>query len=279
MQEKDNKIFVIGIIVIVGVFLGINLMQKENSSPLMREMMKQQSETLSALKNLEKSVGGEEGQGGSATQDLQKRVAVLEAKMDMVLSGGPGQRPQPAAPAAPEEDYSKVYDIPIDHSPVRGKKDAEITIVEFVDFQCPFCARFHNVSNDVLGAYPNDARYILKNFPLSFHPEAKPAAKAAFAAGEQGKYWEMVDAILEDNSNLSADRYKELAKKIGLNVDKFEKDLQEKDSQYEDWITKDMELGSQVAVQGTPTFYLNGQKTVARSLPQYKTVIDGILKK
>ena len=249
----------------------------------MQELMQQQSETVRILKSIEQGMssgqkGGVDQSAILATfQDLQRRVAALEAKANAGgLGGGNVVRdfPQP-----PQEDYTKAYSIPVDHSPVRGPKDAPVTIVEFVDFQCPFCARFHPPVLEVLKAYPKEVNYILKNFPLSFHPQSRPAAKAALAAGEQGKYWEMADAILKDNTNLSDDKFKQLAKDLGLDVDKFVKDYQGKDDQWEQWIQADMTLGENVDVRGTPTFYLDGRKTIARDFNALKKEIDAVLNK
>ena len=117
----------------------------------------------------------------------------------------------------------------------------------------------------------------MKNFPLNFHPQARPAAKAAFAALEQGKYYEMADMILENARELNDAKYKEFAEKLGLDVAQFEKDLKEKDAAYEAMIQKDMELGDKVDVRGTPTFYLNNKKTMARSVETFKKEIDEIL--
>ena len=112
---------------------------------------------------------------------------------------------------------------------------------------------------------------------MTFHPNAKPAAKAALAAGEQGKYYEMANAILKDNSNLSDDFFKQTAKSIGLNVDKFLKDLKNNDAQYEQFLQQEIVEGGQVAVQGTPTFYINGKKTQARDVAGWKVAIDQVL--
>ena len=190
------------------------------------------------------------------------------------------QAPSPKAAqqpsAVPSEDYSKVYTIDIAHSPIRGNPKAAVTIVEFVDFQCPFCQRFYPPVQEVLKAYPKEVNYILKNFPLSFHPQARPAAKAAFAAGEQGKYWEMVDLLLQNAASLSEEKFQELAQQLKLNVDKFLKDYKEKDAKWEELINKDMSLGGQVDVRGTPTFYINGRKTLARDLNAFKAEIEKI---
>lgn len=271
----QNKTFIAILGAVLVVLLGVAVFSKQSKDPVLDEMMKQQAETMAVLKKLESGVSS--GQGSSAVlialQDLQRRVTLLETKIENVA-----QQPQrPQQPQIPEEDYSKAYDIPVAHSPIRGPKNAPVTIVSFVDFQCPFCSRFHAPTLEVLKAYPDKVNYMLKNFPLPFHPEAKPAAKAAFAAGEQGKYFEMVDAILKDNSGLSADKYKLLAKDIGLNEDKFAKDLAEKDAQYEQWIAADMQLVDQVDVRGTPTFFLNGKKTMARDLASFQKEIDAII--
>ena len=275
----QNRTFIMILAVALAVFFGIAFFSKESGKdPAMEEMMKQQSETMAVLRKLEQGVSsnsmpGQKSEVITALQDLQKRVTLLEAKLETL-----GQQPQrPTMPEPPSEDFTKVHEIPVAHSPVRGNKDAPITIVEFVDFQCPFCGRFHPPVLEVLKAYPDKVKYILKNFPLPFHPQALPAAKAAFAAGEQGKYFEMVDAILADNSNLGEEKFKELAKKIGLNVDKFTKDLAEKDAQWQQWITADMELVEKVDVRGTPTFFLNGRKTMSRDLGTFKKEIDAIL--
>lgn len=276
----QNKTFIAVLAVVLAGFLGVAVFSKQSKDPVLGEMMKQQAETMAVLKKLEAGVSsGSQGLGQDssavliALQDLQRRVTLLETKIENAAQAP--QRPQ--QPQVPDEDYSKVYNIPVDHSPVRGPKNAPATIVSFVDFQCPFCSRFHAPILEVLKAYPDKVNYMVKNFPLPFHPEAKPSAKAAFAAGEQGKYFEMVDAILKDNSGLNAEKYKQLAKDIGLNADKFTKDLAEKDAQYEQWIAADMQLVDQVDVRGTPTFFLNGKKTMARDLATFQKEIDAIL--
>jgi protein-disulfide isomerase len=130
-----------------------------------------------------------------------------------------------------------------------------------------------------LKAYPNDVKYVIKNFPLPFHPHAKPAAKAALAAGEQGKYFEMADALMSNQQSLGDAKYKELAQQIGLNLKQFEKDLKEKDAKFEAIIADDMQMVDAVDVRGTPTFFMNGKKTMARDAAGFKREIDLILKK
>ena len=115
----------------------------------------------------------------------------------------------------------------------------------------------------------------LKTMP--FHPEARPAAKVALAAGEQGKYHEMADAILENQQKMNTEGYKELAKKVGVNYNKLVKDLAEKDAEYEAIINHDLELVNQFDVRGTPTFFINGKKTMARDVDGIKADIEKAL--
>lgn len=211
--------------------------------------------------------------------DLESRLATLETDAKPVIDQVKAQKAAYEQQRKEmEEAMKKVHDIPVGNSPVRGNKNAPVTLVEFTDFQCPYCSRFHSVSQELLKAYPDKIKFVLKNYPLPFHQEAKPAAKAVLAAKEQGKYWEMVDAILKDNSALNAAKYEELAKAIGLNVDKFRKDLKANDAAYEKVLQDDMTLAATVGVRGTPSFYLNGRMTPP-DVASMKATIDEALKK
>src|SRR5208283_3046944 len=177
----------------------------------------------------------------------------------------------------PEEDMNKVYNIDPGASAIIGKKDAPVTITEFSDFQCPFCSRFYSVIKDVLAAYPKQVRVIIKNFPLPFHPNARPAAKLAMAANEQGKFQGMMGALLANGGDVTDGKIKEYAKSLGLNYNKLMADYKNKDAQWEKQIQDDMQLGASVDVRGTPTFYLNGRKTNARDLSTFKSQIDPLV--
>lgn len=206
---------------------------------------------------------------------LSEKIAVLEKKL--------AERPMPVAaaqpqrPPEPQMDLTTVHEIPVAKSYVLGNPNAPVTITEFSDLQCPFCARFHAPLKEVLKAYPDKVKIVFKNFPLGMHPQARPAAKAAMAAGQQGKYFEMVDLILQNQQSLSEEKYKEFATQLGIGVEKFTRDLKDKDAEFEAIINQEMELGSQVGVQGTPTYYLNGRQTIARSLDQWKAEIEKLL--
>lgn len=281
-----KRIFILVLVVAVGVLLGLNIVSKQARDPLLRELLNRQAAILQTQKNIEKALASKHEAGSPAVdgsqrqKTLEDRIAALESKLEGLsrvlqqVQRVPAQMP----PQPPPEDLTTVYNIPIDHTPVMGKKKAPVTIVEFLDFQCPFCARFHEPMMEAVKAYPGKVAYMVKNFPLSFHPQAKPAAKAAFAAGQQGKYEEMVNGLLKNGQNLSEDTFKNVAKEIGLNVDQFLKDYQGRDQEWEKYIEADISLGSKVGVRGTPTFYINGRKTNARDVNGWKGEIDKILK-
>ncbi len=153
---------------------------------------------------------------------LSARVDALEAEVKSLAQRGPSAK----APAAPAEDFNKVYDLPVGGSHVLGKPDARVTLVDFSDFQCPYCARFYQVIEEVYKAFPDDVKVVLKDFPLGFHPAAKPAAKAALAAGLQGKYYEMAALLMASNpDNMTEEDFRAFAKEKGLDPDKYMSDL------------------------------------------------------
>jgi protein-disulfide isomerase len=203
--------------------------------------------------------------------EIQRQLSQIQSKIN--TNAPNGQQPQ----QPPSEDLNKVYNIPEGTSAVIGKKDAPVTITEFSDFQCPFCGRFYPVLKDVLAAYPDKVRLIVKNFPLPFHPNARPAAKLALAANEQGKFQGMMESLLNNGGDVSDAKIKEYAKNLKLNYNKLMADYKNKDAQWERQIQADMQLAQSVDVRGTPTFYLNGRKTNARDINSYKAQIDAIL--
>lgn len=182
-------------------------------------------------------------------------------------------------PPPPPEDYTTVHTIPVGDAPVRGEVQAPVTITGFLDLQCPYSARFAPVIKQVMEAYPGQVNYVVKHYPLPFHDQAKPAVKYALAAARQGKFWEMIDAILADNSNLSAKAFDDIAKKLQLNMGQLKADMKENDAAWEKLIAADIELGTGVQVLGTPMFYVNGRKTKSRDLEGFKKEIDALLEK
>ena len=157
------------------------------------------------------------------------------------------------------EAENKVWDIPVGQSVILGNVNAPITIVEFSDFECPYCSRIAPYLDTLMKKYPDKIRMIYKFFPLNFHKESPSAAAAAMAAQMQGKFWEFRFAIASHNKELSPETFRAVAKQIGLNMEQFEKDMV-LDAAKQARIDGDLALGQSVGVQGTPNFYVNGKR-------------------
>lgn len=181
-----------------------------------------------------------------------------------------------AKPAANAPDPNKKWDINIGNSPVEGPANAPVTIVEWSDFQCPFCSQAKDLMKQIVEAYPKDVKFVFKNYPLPFHQQAMPAAKAAVAAGKQGKFYPMHDLLFENQRALAPEKYIELATKLGLNIDQFKKDMDSPEVAAQ--ITTDMKEAGEVGVRGTPSFFINGKQPAGRSFELYKSIIDEEIK-
>jgi protein-disulfide isomerase len=214
-------------------------------------------------------------------EDVKRGDKEILAKIDAVTeslkkAGGGGQGGGDNAPDRPEPDMNKVYDIALDTSPVRGPREARVTIIEFSDFQCPFCGEARSLIDDVLKAYPKDVRLVFKHFPLtSIHPNALPAALATVAAGHQGKFWEMHDIVFTNNRELEYDKLKGYADQIGLNVHLWEEDFQAQDVRQQ--ITRDVRAARAADVDATPTFFVNGKRVGDRTMENFKRLVDEAL--
>src|SRR6185312_2166343 len=152
--------------------------------------------------------------------------ATLANVYDVLLQNGKQAAPPPQRPAAQQQqpaqaDPNAVYSVPLGDSPARGPKTAKVTMVEFSDFQCPYCGRVEATLKELQQDYGRDLRIVWKNNPLSFHQSAMPAAKAAMAAAAQGKFWEMHDKIFSDLAHHDAATYEKYAQELGLNMGKF----------------------------------------------------------
>lgn len=128
----------------------------------------------------------------------------------------------------------------------------------------------------IVEAFPNDVQFVFKNYPLPFHKNAMPAAKAAVAAGKQGKFWEMHDKLFENYRTLSDDLYVKVAGEIGLDVEKFKSDMNDPSTQA--LIVDEMKQAGSVGVRGTPTFFINGKKPAGRSFELWKGLIEDAIK-
>lgn len=178
---------------------------------------------------------------------------------------------QPAQPSAPVKPVDEKAEF------IRGKKDAIVTLIEYSDYECPFCLRHESSIAQALKDFPNDVRVVYRNFPLSFHPQAQKAAEAAECAGKQGKYWEMHDEIFNANSagTMSVDKWKEVAKNLKLDTNKFNKCLDSGETAAK--IAQDENEGASAGVTGTPGTFVNGE-LVEGAVP-YATLKQVIEKK
>ncbi len=144
---------------------------------------------------------------------------------------------------------------------VRGNPEAPVTIVEFSDFQCPFCSKFHPTVQQILENYPEEVRLVYKHFPLdSIHPQARPAAEASECVWEQKGdegFWQFTDGVFENQSRMSSSLYTELASSISLDMGQFEECLSSR--KYKDKVETDFREGVEMGVRGTPGNFVNGE--------------------
>jgi len=171
------------------------------------------------------------------------------------------------------DDAGRIYTIDVADSPFRGPKDARIEIVEFSDFQCPFCRELQPVLDQVLKAFPKDVKLVYKQFPLNIHQYARQAAVASMAAHAQGKFWLLHDKLFQNSSAITDENIKRWARDVGLNMTEFEKAMQS--GSPETQIKKDMEDGANARVLGTPTLFIDGKRyqNPDRSFEGFKKVI------
>jgi protein-disulfide isomerase len=157
-----------------------------------------------------------------------------------------------------------------------GPADAKVTIVEFSDFQCPFCTRAASAAQQIKQKYGDRVRFVFRQFPLDFHQNAHVAAQAALAANAQGKFWELHDKMFADQSKLDRASLEQAAKEIGLDLGKFKKALDDKT--YAGAVDGDIKLGQGVSVDGTPTMFLNGKRVSdATSFEAISQQIEAVL--
>jgi protein-disulfide isomerase len=166
------------------------------------------------------------------------------------------------------------YDIPTEGYPSLGPDDAPITIVEFSDYQCPFCRRFHDETYQaLLDAYPGQIRFVYRNLPLtSIHPDAMPSAVASLCANDQNAYWDFHEKLFS-SENLDEATFIQYATDLSLNVDEFTACLSS--GKHDEFIQQDMNFALDLGVQSTPTFFVNGLAIVgAQPLSNFQQLID-----
>ena len=185
----------------------------------------------------------------------------------------------PAAVAAlPDFGELTSVEVQIEGRPYRGPDDAPVTLLEFTDYECPFCARhFQQTYPGLLSEYEGRLKYVIRNFPLSsIHPQAQRAAEAAECAEEQGRFWEYHDLLFQRAPALGVEHLTAYATETGLDAERFEDCLES--GRKADVVAEDFEDGLRYGVSGTPTFFINGRRVVGTlSLDEFESYIDAAL--
>jgi len=205
------------------------------------------------------------------------------------IKAGLGQQRQAERRAAFARDLRKKYDVKvllepyrvpveIGKAPMRGNPQAPVTVVEFSDFQCPYCVRARPTVNRVRETYGDKVRWVFRHFPLDFHAQAEKAGEAAACAGEQGKFWEMHDLLWTNTAKLQVDDLKAHAATLGLDGPTFAQCLDS--GKYAGLVESDLEAGQGYGVSGTPAFFVNGRPLVgAQPFDAFAQVIDDELQR
>ena len=191
---------------------------------------------------------------------------------------------RPAAPTAAvpkrpgRPDPNKNYSINIKGSPRRGGQNAKLAVVEFSDFQCPFCARVNPTLDQIVKEYGDQVEIVFKHLPLRMHPKAKAAHAAAEAAHRQDKFWEMHDLIFANPRDMAPETFEKYAQQLGLNMDRFRKDVAS--ASVKKKVDADAAEAERLGVTGTPGFFVNGRfLSGAKPFESFKQLIDEELKK
>ena len=189
-------------------------------------------------------------------------------------AAGAAQAAPPAAAPRRGPDPAKAYAVNTKGSPAKGgAANAAVTLVEFSDFQCPFCSRVTGTLDQIEEAYGDKVRIVFKHLPLRMHSRAPMAHAASEAANSQGKFWEMHDLIFENQRDLSEEAYLRYAGQIGMDVDQFKKDLVS--ASVKARVDADAAEAAKLGVTGTPGFFVNGYfLSGAKPFSEFKRVID-----
>jgi protein-disulfide isomerase len=212
--------------------------------------------------------------------DALAKTGVSRAKVSLELTKKNFTAPEAEKPPAPQPEDTAVWKVPVmDNDPVKGPADALVTIIEFSDFQCPFCSRVNPTIKQVLDEYKNDVRIVWKDNALPFHNRAKPAASLARFAyeknGDKG-FWAAHDALFEGQKNLEDAGLEEISKKLGLSWDQVNAAI--KANKYDAKIEESMDLAMEFEARGTPHFFVNGRRlSGAQPYEKFKELIDSQL--
>lgn len=214
-------------------------------------------EELSLVKEKLQKVDVQEKVIASLQEEIRSLRSELEALKKQIAP------PQPSQPDTVKTPPPSQIEVSIEGNPYSGSADAPVVIVEFTDYQCPFCRRhFLETLPIIRSEYveKGKVKYVVKDFPLDFHPQAKPAALAARCAGAQGKFWEMHDALFSRQALLGPPLFEQLAQELQLNQKEFQDCLTS--GTFEKAVSSDIVSAQQAGIRGTPSFII-GKPTSA----------------
>jgi protein-disulfide isomerase len=221
--------------------------------------------------NKEKFTGNYDQLKGRIIQHLQQRAKHdAEVAFAGQLRGAASIQIFLTAPEPP------VYVIATDDQPSKGREGAPVTIVEFTDYECPSCAKTHPIIEELIKEYAGKVHWVVRDFPLENHPNAYQAAEAAEAAREQGKYWEYINLLFQNQTALSADKLKEYAGQLGLNRARFDAALGS--GKFADRVQRDLQEGAKLGINSTPAVFVNGRRVAEKNRESLKAAIESALK-
>lgn len=207
------------------------------------------------------------GQRLTGVQDMPSlNAAVAQAVAE------PGKAVVAASSSDPPLSAADIALLTKDPVATMGSADAPVTVVEFTDFQCPFCRRASEPLHQLLAQSGGSVRWVYRSYPLDFHEHAAEAAEVALAAGDQGKFWPMHDLLFANQANLDREHFDQFARQLGLDVAKFDQDLTS--GRFRARVAADRALGQKYGVDGTPAFFINGRYiSGVRTLPEFQQAV------
>lgn len=207
----------------------------------------------------------------------RKQVSDLRGQLSVAQAALSDQSAQQAQVQVPKE--VRRYDVPIDDDPILGPADAPITIIEFSDYECPFCKKWHNETWPLIQQnYGDKVRLVYRDFPLTgLHANALAAAEAANCAGAQNKYWDFNNTLFSSNERLSRTMFENVASGLGLDMATFKQCLD--NNPYQQEVQADYQYAENLGVSSTPTFFVNGLALIgAQPYEVFAQLIDMELK-
>jgi protein-disulfide isomerase len=222
-------------------------------------------------------LGGAYLVSSSLDAGTEELAGVREALGDLETAFQEAAAPDRPAPArAQRPDPGKHYSIDVKGAPGLGPESAQIQIVEWSDFQCPFCGRVWPTLQQVQREYGDRVRIVFKHLPLRIHPKAPAAHAAAEAAHRQGRFWDMHNRIFANQAELAPEKYEAYAQEIGLDLERFKKDVAS--AEVKQRIDADARQAEQFGISGTPSFFINGRYlSGAQPYEEFKKRIDAEL--